>query len=233
MREGVTQLILVRHGRTDFNAENRLQGQLDVPLSSEGEAQAARVAPVISWLRPRVIVCSPLQRAHQTAAAIGEACGVEPVDDPRLMEIDVGEWSGLRAEDLLRDDPRYEAGMVSGSDFRRPGGETGTEVMERIAGAIDAIAAEHQGGRLVVVSHGFALRTGMCRLLGGDYTESRLWGGLLNCSWSLMDRFSDEEASRRGLDGRWRLRAYNCTVPEKPGDPAGEGRVGRPPIVGV
>lgn len=233
MSAGVTQLILVRHGRTGFNAENRLQGQLDVPLSPEGAAQARRVAPVISWLRPGVIICSPLRRARQTAAEIGEACGVEPLDDPRLKEIDVGEWSGLRAEDLVRDDPRYGAGMASGSDFRRPGGETGTEVMDRIAGAIEAIAAEHEGERLAVVSHGFALRTGMCRLLGGDYTESRRWGGLSNCSWSLMDRFSDDEMVRRGLDGRWRLRAYNCTVPEKPRRAGGAGAAGQPPIVGV
>ena len=233
MSAGVTQLILVRHGRTEFNAENRLQGQLDVPLSAEGVAQADRVAPVISWLRPQAIVCSPLSRAHQTAAAIGRACGVEPVDDARLKEIDVGEWSGLRAEDLFRDDPRYEAGMVSDSDFRRPGGETGTEVMDRIAGAIDAIATEHEGERVVVVSHGFALRTGMCRLLGGDYTASRAWGGLSNCSWSLMDRFGDAEMARRGLDRRWRLRAYNCPVPAKPQGPAGGEGEGQAPIVGV
>lgn len=232
MSGATTRLILVRHGRTEFNAQNRLQGQMDVPLSAEGVEQARRVAPVISWLRPQAIVCSPLGRAHRTASAIGRASGIEPVDDPRLMEIDVGEWAGLRAEDLYRDDPRYPAGMVSADDFRRPGGETGTEAMNRIAGAMESIAAEHAGQRVVVVSHGFALRTAMCRLLGGDYTASRAWGGLSNCSWSLMDRFSPEEARSRGLEGLWRLRAYNCTVPQKPRGPVPED-AGQAPIVGV
>lgn len=227
-----TRFILVRHGRTEFNAENRLQGQMDVPLSTEGIDQARRMATVISWLRPQAIVCSPLGRARRTAQEIGRASGVTPVDDPRLMEIDVGEWAGRRAEDLYRDDPRYPAGMASGEDFRRPGGETGTEVMDRIAGAVESIAAEHAGQRVVVVSHGFALRTGMCRLLGGDYTDSRLWGGLSNCSWSLMDRFSTEDARSRGLAGPWRLRAYNCTVPQRPSGPVPED-AGQAPIVGV
>lgn len=211
-RAAFTRLILVRHGRTQFNAENRLQGRMDIPLAELGVQQAEAVAPVIAGMGPDAIVSSPLVRAHRTARTIGEACGIEPVTDEGLMEIDVGRWAGKSVAELRREDPRFAASMASGDDFRRPGGETGTEVMERMAGALEGIVEGHQGQRVVVVSHGFALRTGICRLLGGDYAASRSFGGLGNCSWSLMDRFSEEEARARGLEVRWRLRAYNCKV---------------------
>lgn len=205
-----TRLILVRHGRTEYNTANRLQGRIDIPLAELGVRQAEAVAPVVAAMRPDAIICSPLVRAHRTASAIGAVCGLEPTTDERLMEIDVGRWGGKSVAELRRDDPQFAASMASSADFRRPGGETGTEVMDRIADALEAIAAAHQGQRVVVVSHGFALRTGICRLLGGDYATSRTFGGLSNCSWSLMDRFSDQEAAARGLELKWRLRAYNC-----------------------
>ncbi|QCV89174.1 histidine phosphatase family protein [Acidipropionibacterium jensenii] len=212
MSDALTRFILVRHGRTEYNAQNRLQGRMDIPLAERGVRQAEAVAPVIAGMDPDIIVCSPLTRARQTARRIGRACGIDPVPDDRLMEIDVGRWGGLRVADLRREAPNLVAAREVGKDFRRPGGETGSEVMDRIAGAMEGIAAHHPGQTVVVVSHGFALRTGICRLLGGDYSASRGLGGLSNCSWTLLDRFSNEESRARGLATPWRLRAYNCQV---------------------
>lgn len=89
-----TRIVLVRHGETEFNADGRLQGQLDIPLSSVGIAQAEAVAPVIAGMDPVAIVSSPLVRARVTAETIGRAAGLEVGFDDRLKEVDVGQWAG-------------------------------------------------------------------------------------------------------------------------------------------
>ena len=114
-----TRIVLVRHGETEFNADGRLQGQLDIPLSSVGIAQAEAVAPVIAGMDPVAIVSSPLVRARVTAETIGRATGLEVGFDDRLKEVDVGQWAGETVPDLHRNDPHYTRLMASGEDFRR------------------------------------------------------------------------------------------------------------------
>ena len=135
-----TRIVLVRHGETEFNADGRLQGQLDIPLSSVGIAQAEAVAPVIAGMDPVAIVSSPLVRARVTAETIGRATGLEVGFDDRLKEVDVGQWAGETVPDLHRNDPHYTRLMASGEDFRRSDGETTAEVAERVTAAVrDAV----------------------------------------------------------------------------------------------
>lgn len=213
MRSDRTRLVLVRHGRTAYNVEGRLQGRLDMPLDEVGRRQAVAVAQVIADMDPDAVIASPLRRAHDTARAIGARAGVGIELDDRLVEVDVGRWAGHRAADLRRDDPEYAAGMVSPTDYRRAGGETAGEVAERIVEACRDAVARYTGGTVVVVSHGFALRTGVCWLLGGDYAASRQLGGLGNCSWTIIDRLADDVVESKGFTSPWRLMGYNCTVP--------------------
>ena len=119
-----TRIVLVRHGETEFNAEGRLQGQTDIPLSAVGIAQAEAVGPVIAGMNPVAIVSSPLMRARVTAETIGRVAGVEVGVDERLKEVDVGQWAGQTVLDLHRNDPDYARLMASGKDFRRSSGET-------------------------------------------------------------------------------------------------------------
>ena len=100
-----TRIVLVRHGETEFNAEGRLQGQTDIPLSAVGIAQAEAVGPVIAGMNPVAIVSSPLMRARVTAETIGRVAGVEVGVDERLKEVDVGQWAGQTVLDLHRKIP--------------------------------------------------------------------------------------------------------------------------------
>ena len=207
-----TRIVLVRHGETEFNAEGRLQGQTDIPLSAVGIAQAEAVGPVIAGMNPVAIVSSPLMRARVTAETIGRVAGVEVGVDERLKEVDVGQWAGQTVLDLHRNDPDFARLMASGKDFRRSSGETTAEVAERVTSAVQDAVRAHEGETVCLVAHGFALRAVVVWLLGGGYPEFLRFGGLSNCSWTVLDRIGPNEAGRRGMDDRWRLRTYNATV---------------------
>ena len=95
------RLVLLRHGRTEWNDSGRAQGHADVPLDDVGLAQAKEVAPVLAALRPVAVWSSDLARAAGTAAAVAAECGLGTVLDPRLREFDVGpNRQGLTAEQL-------------------------------------------------------------------------------------------------------------------------------------
>lgn len=205
-----TRIVLVRHGETEFNADGRLQGQMDVPLSARGVSQAEAVAPVIAGMNPVAILSSPLMRARVTAEAIGRAARVDVGIDERLKEVDVGQWAGQTVPDLHRNDPDYTRLMTSGEDFRRSDGETTAEVAERVTSAIHDAVRVHQGETACLVAHGFALRAAVVWLLGGGYPEFLRFGGLGNCSWTALDRIGLGDAYRLG--DCWRLRTYNATV---------------------
>jgi broad specificity phosphatase PhoE len=157
------RLILVRHGESTWNAEQRLQGQLDPPLSAQGREQAAALAPLIASLGipPERVICSDLTRARETA----ELLGVEPVAfDPRWREIDVGEWAGKTAAeiDAQSDDlTNWRGGPRTASD-----GETWDEFTARVSDAVDELLADP--GPWLVVCHGGCIRVACARLTGAD-----------------------------------------------------------------
>ncbi|MCA3771538.1 histidine phosphatase family protein, partial [Cutibacterium sp.] len=88
-----------------------------------------------------------------------------------------------------------------------------SEVADRIVAVCQDVVAQYAGGTIILVAHGFALRTGICWLLGGDYGASRCLGGLDNCSWSIVDHLPEDVVEARGFLSPWRLMAYNCGVP--------------------
>ena len=163
----MTRIILVRHGETDYNRGKVTLGRADVPLNDLGMRQAKAVAG--SFTRPSVaIYTSPLSRCRATADAIALATGVAVVEDPALIEMDVGEVEhltrdALRAQygDFLRTWMSDDAG-----DARMPGGETLREVQDRAWSAIERIAGTHADGEIVVVTHNFVIATVVCRAIG-------------------------------------------------------------------
>src|SRR3954451_21847442 len=91
------RLIIVRHGESTWNAEERLQGQLDPPLSERGREQARALAGIVNGIPPERVICSDLGRARETA----ELMGLQPARyDPRWREIDIGEWGGRTAAEI-------------------------------------------------------------------------------------------------------------------------------------
>lgn len=194
-----TRLVLVRHGRTEWNAVGRFQGQADVPLDEVGMAQAVALAPRLAALEPGALVSSPLIRARATAAAVAALTGLEMCLDSRLQEINVGSWAGMRKQDAAAEVPGFDEYLRSGVDFRRSAtGETATEAGARAAEALRDIAAANARGTTIVVGHGLALRMAILNLLGWDLSTGVALSGLWNCSWSVIE-----------LNDRWRILSYN------------------------
>ncbi|MFJ2032770.1 histidine phosphatase family protein [Streptosporangium sp. NPDC087985] len=194
------RVVCLRHGQTRWNVEQRFQGHSDIPLDETGVAQAARAASLLASLRPSMIVSSDLQRALDTASALGRVARLEVTVDKDLRERGGGEWEGLTREEISVGWPREFAA------WEAPGGEQVVDVAERVSTSIRRWAAELESdGLLVVASHGAAIRLGIARLMG---LPEELWpalGGLGNCSWSVL------EEGRKG----WRLLEHNAgTLPE-------------------
>src|SRR5437868_8956092 len=100
-----SRLLLVRHGQSTWNADHRIQGQLDPPLSARGVAQASDLAERLTGHRLAGFYCSDLTRTRQTAELISSAVGVDPVPEPGLREIMLGDWEGKTREDLMVESP--------------------------------------------------------------------------------------------------------------------------------
>ncbi len=207
------QLIVLRHGRTSWNAEGRFQGQADIPLDHRGQAQAQRAAAVLAELAPAAIVSSDLGRARETAAAVSEATGLLVRTDPRLREIHVGSWEGLTAAEVVEVDPDLGSRYLRGEDVRRSAtGETIAEVADRVAQSLDEIAdLAEAGSTVIVVMHGLAGRVGVCRFVGLPQETWHHFGGLHNCGWITVERH------RSGA--YWRIADYNVTAPRDAGAP--------------
>lgn len=153
-----TRFIVLRHGETEWNVAARIQGQLDSPLTPAGVAQAAAIAGRLARERFDALLASDLGRALATAAAIGERCGLEVVPDARLRERDFGDAGGLTYVEAERRWPgAFSRSPGSDPDAPIPGGETRRQFHERVRGAFGALAREHEGRRVAVVSHGGVL----------------------------------------------------------------------------
>lgn len=199
------QIIVWRHGRTEWNATGRFQGQADIELDAVGRQQAAAAAPVLAGTSPVRLVSSDLKRAYATATALAELTGLRVETDPRLREIHVGSWEGLTAAEVAELDPERAAKYEHGVDVRRSAtGETVAEVGDRVAAALAEIGdAAPDGTTVVVTMHGLAARVGVCRLVGFPPESWFLLSGLHNCGWITVERHRS---------GYWRIRDYNVRV---------------------
>ncbi|MEO1233771.1 MAG: histidine phosphatase family protein [Myxococcota bacterium] len=163
-----TTLLLVRHGQTEWNAANRVQGQTNSDLTELGRAQAEAVAKLLdadapavrSWeARPTVLYASDLDRTQQTAAPISARLDLEPILDPRLREMHFGDLEGLTWPELEAKFPEVSMRLWgSATDPERPapgeGGESRVDMHRRSRSALEEIAERHPGETVVVVSHG-------------------------------------------------------------------------------
>ncbi len=163
------QLILIRHGLTEFNRLRIFQGQSDSRLTDEGLNQARLLAPRIRALTStsRRLYTSDLGRARQTAELIRDPDRHELIDEPGLRERGYGLFEGLRKEEIPGLHPevwsRYESGDP---DYAVPGGESQRAFHGRAVETMDAIADRHPGELVVAVSHGGVLTAFALHVLG-------------------------------------------------------------------
>jgi len=201
----IRQLLLLRHGRTAYNATRRFQGHLDRPLDGLGEEQADRAADLLAPLKPVALLSSDLLRAVATAAPLAAATGLAVEEDERLREIHLGHWQGLTMEDATERFPLESAAWQRGEDVRRGAGETYAEVAQRALAALRERLSSYDDGLAVVVTHGGTARAVTGGLLGLPAHRWSLLGPLGNCRWSLL-----ADAGERG----WRLLEHNSGAPE-------------------
>ena len=159
-----TRLCLIRHGQTDWNLEGRYQGQSDVPLNDNGRAQARSIVEKLKGRNFSAIYSSDLSRARETAEPIAKAFGIPLRIEPRLREINQGEWEGQLVDNLkARYSELWAQRAVDPANVRPPGGETVGEVATRVYAALDDIARTFPTGDVLVVSHGLSIATAICR----------------------------------------------------------------------
>jgi len=150
----------VRHGETEWNVEARIQGQRDSELTANGIAQAEAIARRLAGEEFDVLVSSDLGRALATARRIAERCGRSIVIDARLRERHFGVGEGLSYDQVGRDFPdAFSRARETDPDFAIPGGESRRAFHARVTGAFEALAREHAGRRVAVVTHGGVLAT--------------------------------------------------------------------------
>jgi len=182
------QIILWRHGQTDWNVTNKFQGHTDIPLNDVGKFQVAHAAPLLAAINPTMIITSDLQRAQATAHELVKLTGITPIVDERLRETNCGNWEGLTGSEIREYDLANLREWSMGGDNPAGGiGERRSEVAARAVAAITDALAGRDGERIVVATHG-----GTSRTIVGSYLElpipfwSRI-GGLSNAQWSILD----------------------------------------------
>lgn len=162
-------VVLVRHAQSEWNATGRWQGHADPPLTPRGEAQARALGERMAGERVSLLLCSDLRRTVQTAQPIAESLGLAVATDPRLRELDVGSWSGLRRSEIESIDPETLARFEAGNPAVRPGGgESRGEIRARAHRALAHWISVEPHGRIVIVTHLGFIRA----LLPGEEPEN-------------------------------------------------------------
>jgi 2,3-bisphosphoglycerate-dependent phosphoglycerate mutase len=163
----VTELTLMRHGRTIWHAGNRYAGSSDVPLDDVGRAQAQALARWAAAHPHDAVACSPLRRARQTAMAVAEVLGLHPEITPALREMDFGIAEGRTLTEVGQRYP-WSATAFLEDPVRNPfpGAEPPEQVAERVIGGLRALADRHVGSSVLVVGHNTAFRLALCVWLG-------------------------------------------------------------------
>ena len=165
---------LLRHGETEWNAQNRFCGRTDVPLSEAGRRQAKSLAERLKPLPFEALYSSPLKRALETARLISESVGLQPVPDQRLVELDYGRWEGKTLAEIMENDPKtYCAWDADPAHVAPPGGESGLEAQQRVVSFLDFLAAQHPRGHVLVALHKTVCRLAICHVLGMSASEYR------------------------------------------------------------
>lgn len=156
--DAAMNLLLIRHGETAWNAEHRIQGRLDVPLSTTGVWQTGRLAERLAGEAIDAVIASDLARAWMTGAPLADARGLTMVPDARLRERAFGIFEGKTLDEIAAEHPdELAAWRLRDVDWRIPGGESGAEFIDRVLVALHEIAAAYVGRTVAVVTHGGVL----------------------------------------------------------------------------
>jgi broad specificity phosphatase PhoE len=192
----VTNLLLARHGETDWNRDGRWQGHSDTPLNERGREQARELAGELDSVD--VVYSSDLARARETAEIVAARLGQEVRLDPRLRERGFGAWEGLTSleiESRFADEHRrWRAGEGFGADDAEPF----DSFAARIHAFLEDVLLRHQTENVLIIAHGGSIRVIHARATGRDYVrDHRLIPAVANC---VVARYAAREGKLAPLD---------------------------------
>jgi broad specificity phosphatase PhoE len=165
--EPALTLVLIRHGQTSLNAERKFRGHIDIDLDGVGMAKAAQLAAYL----PRVatiehVYAGPLRRTIQTAIPISEEFNAALYEEPRLIDLDYGEWAGRPVDEIAEQYPEaYELWTQGEVSLEIPGGETILDAFRRFEDFLREAQACHAGDTIAFVTHDVICQLGTCMLL--------------------------------------------------------------------
>jgi probable phosphoglycerate mutase len=160
-------LVLIRHGETAWNAEARFRGRTDIALSPRGRRQAETLARSLPPSHPvGRIYSSPLPRCLETAGPLAAALGLAVVPEPRLIDLDYGEWSGRPIAKVAQQSPQdYNSWLAGDLSFLFPGGEPLGAPVERLRSFLADLTERHRGDVVAIVTHNVLCQIATCLLL--------------------------------------------------------------------
>ena len=203
------QVVLWRHGQTDWNVENRFQGHSDIPLNKVGEYQVTQAAEVLAGLNPNRIISSDLIRAQSTAAALAKLTNLKVEINPGLRETNGGLWEGKTGTENRASHGEFFTSWYEGGD--EPAGVTGegrSDVAKRAVSVIEKETANFTG-TIVFVTHGGTVRSVLGSILKLPIAQWGVIGGLSNACWSVL------ELTKHHTGSRWYLAEHNAgSLPE-------------------
>jgi broad specificity phosphatase PhoE len=169
----MTEIILARHGETEWNVEEVFRGRIDIELNETGVRQAELLAEYLSGVNIDAIYSSPLRRALNTAEVITSYHKLEVKIAPGLIDCNFGKWQGLHLQEVKdRYKELYTQWMENPHLVQMPDGENLSDVRERALTVVDEVVAKHEG-TVVLVSHRVVNKVLICALLGLD--NSHFW----------------------------------------------------------
>ncbi len=211
---GVRTLILLRHGQTEWNATDRMQGQIDTDLTELGRRQAKEAARELVSRNAIAIVSSDLRRAFDTASALADHTDLPVVPDPRLRETNLGDWEGLTHLEVDADYPGARVSWRLDAAYTPPGGESKLEVGARSLPVVRELFTERQdwpGRTIILVAHGGLIAALTAALLDLPPRNWPALGGLANTSWVQLSSHGPS-IDQPG----WRLDVWNALAKVAP-----------------
>ncbi len=168
------RIMLVRHGETQWNLENRIVGHTEIGLNSTGRRQVALLARALAGEKIEAVYSSPLRRAADTASEIAREHGLDVVTDDALKEVDAGELDGIAIEEVLRRYGNFWEEWVKGAEtLRMPGGETMGELQDRAWSVVTRVVSDHPQGTVILVSHTLTILSILTKALGMPLSDFR------------------------------------------------------------
>ncbi len=201
----MTEIILARHGETEWNVAEVFRGRIDVALNETGLKQAELLSEYLSEIKIEAVYSSPLKRALKTAEAIASHHNLEVIITPGLNDLDFGQWQGLSRKEVNEKYPEsYTDWLNRPGRVKIPSGESLDDVRERAMAFVDEVITRHTG-TIVLASHRVVHKVLICALLGLD--NSHFWN--IKLDTCAITTFSHE-------NGRFVLIEHNNTSYLKP-----------------